>query len=72
MALPMIAGDSCGWLSARSEGEDGRVRLITCEINDLESKRVWVALSLRLGRSVFRSGFRFHFLGFWVCALLFT
>ena len=29
-------------------------------------------LSLRLGRSVFRSGFRFHFLGFWVCSLLFT
>ena len=38
----------------------------------LESKRVWGALSLRLGRSLFRSGFRFHFLGFWVCSLLFT
>ena len=45
---------------------------ITCEIKDLGSKRLWGALSLRLGRSVFRSGFRFHFLGFWVCALLFT
>ena len=43
-----------------------------CEIKDLGSKRVWGALSLRLGRSVFRCGFRFHFLGFWVCALLFT
>ena len=25
-----------------------------------------------MGRPLFRSGFRFHFLGFWVCALLFT
>ena len=51
----------------------GSVELFhSCEIIDLESKRVWGALSLRLGRSVFRSGFRFHFLGFWVCSLLFT
>ena len=28
----------------------------------------WVGLD----RPEFRSGFRFHFLGFWVCALLFT
>ena len=29
-------------------------------------------LSLGLGHSLFRSGFQFHFLGFWVCALLFA
>ena len=28
-------------------------------------------LSLGLGHSLFRSGFQFHFLGFWVCALFF-
>ena len=30
------------------------------------------APSLGLGHSLFRSGFRFHFWGFWVCALLFA
>ena len=44
----------------------------TKNVVKIKDKRVWGALSLRLGRSLFRSGFRFHFLGFWVCSLLFT
>ena len=44
----------------------------SCEIKDLESRKsVWGA-DTWVAAPVFRSGFRFHFWGFWVCALLFT